>query len=99
MARGRLAVHGHFYQPLRTDPFSGTVPPDPSAAPFRDWNTRIDAEAYRPNAQRGTLGRISYDLGPTLASWLERESPTSYRGFVAADRAAGGRGAAMAQAF
>jgi hypothetical protein len=44
MVRGRLAVHGHFYQPLRSDPFSGRVPPDPSAAPFRDWNTRIDAE-------------------------------------------------------
>jgi len=94
--RGRLVVHGHFYQPLRVDPFSGRIPPDPSAAPFHDWNARVDAECYRPNAERGTLSRISYDIGPTLAGWLERESPPSYRGFVDAD--AGPRDSAGARA-
>lgn len=52
MSRGRLVVHGHFYQPLRIDPFSGTVPGDPSAAPFDNWSARVAAEAYRPNAER-----------------------------------------------
>ena len=75
--RGRLAVHAHFYQPLRVDPFGGVVPADPSAAPFRDWNTRIDAECYRPNAERGNLARISYDLGPTLAGWMADEAPAT----------------------
>ena len=70
MSRGRLVVHGHFYQPRRADPFSGTVPPEPSAAPYPDWTSRIDAECYRPNAERGNFARISWDLGPTLASWL-----------------------------
>jgi hypothetical protein len=99
--RGRLVVHAHFYQPLRVDPFSGTVPPDPGAAPFRDWNTRIDAECYRPIATRGTLGHMSYDLGPTLAGWLAAEAVPSHRGFIAADRTNGdgGHGRAMAQAF
>jgi hypothetical protein len=99
--RGGLVVHAHFYQPLRVDPFSGTVPPDPGAAPFRDWNTRIDAECYRPISTRGTLGHMSYDLGPTLAGWLATEAGPSHRGFVAADRTNGdGRhGRAMAQAF
>lgn len=88
-SRGRLAVHGHFYQPLRVDPFSGRIPADPSAAPFHDWNARVDAECYRPNAERGTLGRISFDVGPTLAGWLATEAPASYHGFVAADVADG----------
>jgi hypothetical protein len=99
VARGRLAVHGHFYQPLRVDPFTGLTPVDPSAAPFRDWNTRIDAECYRPIAQRGTLAHVSYDVGPTLAGWLASDSPATYRPFVAADRPGDGRGNAMAQAF
>jgi hypothetical protein len=88
-ARGRLAVHGHFYQPLRVDPFTGRVPEDPSAAPFHDWNARIDAECYRPNAERGTYGRMSWDLGPTLAGWLAAEAKASHRGFVAGDRWSG----------
>jgi hypothetical protein len=100
VSRGRLAVHAHFYQPHRADPFTGQVPVEPSAAPFRDWNARIEAECYRPNAQRGTLRHISYDLGPTLASWMEEAAPATYRGFVAGDRPPGvERGNAMAQGF
>jgi hypothetical protein len=95
VTRGRLAVHAHFYQPSRVDPWTGKVPEEPSAAPFHDWNERVNAECYRPNASRGNLERISWDLGPTLASWLAAADPTTHGGFVAA--AAGG--AAMAQAF
>jgi hypothetical protein len=99
-ARGRLAVHAHFYQPLRVDPFSGRVPADHAAAPFHDWNARIEAESYRPNAERGNLRRISYDVGPTLATWLEDNAPTTYRGFVESDRGSDSQpGHAMAQAF
>ena len=85
MSRGRLVVHGHFYQPSRTDPFSGTVPVDPSAAPAHDWTARVSAESYRPNAERGNLRHTSWDLGPTLAAWLEGGDPIAYRGFVSGD--------------
>ena len=88
MTRGRLAVHGHFYQPLRVDPFTGTVAADPSAAPFHDWNARVSAECYRPNAERRNPGRMSWDLGPTLAAWLEDGDPKAYRGFIDGDRPA-----------
>jgi len=104
--RPRLVVHGHFYQPGRTDPFTGQIPAEPSAAPFHDWNERINAECYRPNAQRGNLERISYDVGPTLATWLELADPETYRRFIAADRSpaanptgAATGGNAMAQAY
>ena len=102
MSRGRLAVHAHFYQPARFDPFSGREPRDPLAAPFPDWNARINAECYRPNVERGNVARLSYDLGPTLARWLAAHDPETYHGFVAAD---GGTpdaprpGNAMAQAY
>lgn len=93
--RGRLAVHAHFYQPSRVDPWTGRVPVEPSAAPFHDWNARVDAECYRPNAARSNLTRISWDLGPTLASWLAAEAATTMAGFTSA---ATGRNA-IAQAF
>jgi len=88
VTRGRAVIHGHFYQPLRLDPFTGAIPVERGALPFHDWNERIDAECYRPNAARGNLERISFDLGPTLASWLAAADPQTYRRFVAADRPA-----------
>jgi hypothetical protein len=86
VSRPKLAVHGHFYQPERRNPFTGDVSPQRAAAPFRDWNARIDAECYKPNAERGNLRHISYDLGPTLAEWLAVHDPATHRGFVDSDR-------------
>ena len=95
MTRPALVVHGHFYQPPRLDPFSGTMPVDPTAAPARDWNERISADCYRPNAELGNLGAISWNVGPTLAGWLQAGDPIAYRGFVEGDHGANG----MAQPF
>jgi uncharacterized protein DUF3536/glycosyl hydrolase family 57 len=95
VTRGRLAVHAHFYQPSRIDPWTGQVPEEPAAAPFHDWNERVNAECYRPNAARGNLERISWDLGPTLGSWLAAADPTTQGAFATA----AARGNAMAQAF
>jgi hypothetical protein len=103
VSRPKLAVHGHFYQPERRDPFSGEIAPQPAAAPYRDWNARIDAECYKPNAERGNLRHVSYDLGPTLASWLATHDASTHKGFVDSDLArttdGSDRGNAMAQAY
>jgi len=101
VSRGRLVVHAHFYQPSRLDPFAGRVPADASAAPFRDWNERVTAECYRPNAERGALWRVSWDLGPTLAAYLASETPDVLAGYAAADRRGSEAGGApgIAQAF
>jgi hypothetical protein len=88
MTRGRLAVHAHFYQPSRLDPWTGHVPAEPSAAPYHDWNQRVGAECYRPNAERGTLRHISWNLGPTLAAWLASEDAVTHDRFVADSAAA-----------
>ncbi len=85
VSRPKLAVHGHFYQPERRNPFTGEIAPQPAAAPYPDWNARIDAECYKPNSERGNLRHISYDLGPTLASWLAEHDAATHGGFVASD--------------
>ena len=71
------------------------MPVDPTAAPARDWNERISADCYRPNAELGNFGAMSWNLGPTLAGWLQAGDPVAYRGFVDGDRGANG----MAQPF
>jgi len=101
MTRGRLVVHAHFYQPTRIDPFTGGLPPDLDAAPYRDWNARITAECYRPNAATGALAHASWDLGPTLSHYLADAAPDVLAGFADADKRGGGRadGPGIAQAF
>lgn len=89
-----LVVHAHFYQPPRENPFTGRVPLEPGAAPYHDFNEKITAECYAPNAARGNFGLISFDLGPTLAEWLERYAPSTYRTIIAAERGNG-----LAQGF
>jgi alpha-amylase/alpha-mannosidase (GH57 family) len=96
-----LVVHGHFYQPPREDPFTGEVPEQPSAAPFHDWNERITHECYRPNGavpvraadgsttEVSTYEHLSFNVGPTLLSWLERHAPDVYERILQADRVAG----------
>ena len=64
-----LTVHGHFYQPPRENPWLEAVEVEEGAAPYHDWNERITAECYAPNA--ANLEKISFNFGPTLLSWLE----------------------------
>jgi alpha-amylase/alpha-mannosidase (GH57 family) len=110
-----LIIHGHFYQPPRENPWTGTIDPEPSALPFHDWNERIHAECYRPNSSvlildaTGTerlfnnYAHISFDFGPTLLSWLAQNHAETYAGILAADaesvRRNNGHGNAIAQAY
>ncbi len=118
MGRASLSVviHGHFYQPPREDPWLDLVPPEPSAAPWHDWNERVERECYRAvvasrlldGAGRirnvmNTLTRLSFDVGPTLLTWLERQAPATYRAILAADadscKRLDGHGNAMAMPY
>ena len=109
MSHRHVCVHGHFYQPPRENPWTGAVDREESASPFHDWNSRIAEECYGPvtlGVRAGddglslsydeTLKRLSFNFGPTLLSWLERERPSILARVVAADKA--GRGA-MAQPY
>ncbi len=110
-----VAIHGHFYQPPRENPWLEIVEKEESAFPFHDWNERITVECYRPNAHARILdsrGRIldlfnnyswiSFNFGPTLLSWLEKQFPSVYRKILEADRESlkrWGCGNAMAQVY
>lgn len=82
-----LCIHGHFYQPPRMDPFTGKIPREPDAAPYANWNERVAAECYTPNAQAGNFERISFNLGGTLACWLDKNAHATYERIVAAENA------------
>ena len=97
-----LCVHGHFYQPPRQDPFTNLIPPEAGAAPYANFNEKITAECYLPNANQGNFERVNFDLGPTLAAWLAEAHPTVLERVIEADRSSArqhGAGAAIAQAY
>lgn len=97
-----LCIHGHFYQPPREDPLTGAIPPEVGAAPYHNWNERIHAECYRSNAALGNFERISFNVGPTLFSWMAEHDPATCRQIVEQDRAnvrRFGAGNAMAQSY
>src|SRR5512136_168816 len=97
-----LSIHGHFYQPPREDPITGLIPQEYGAKPYRNWNERIHAECYRPNARLGNFEKISFNIGPTLHSWMCSYDPSASRLIVAQDHAnvrLHGVGNAMAQAY
>lgn len=81
-----LCIYGHFYQPPREEPFSERILDEPGAVPFANFNDKITAECYRPNAEAGNFEAISFDLGPTLATWLEACHPDVHARILAADR-------------
>ncbi|MEH2286073.1 DUF3536 domain-containing protein [Nostoc sp.] len=111
-----VTVHGHFYQPPRENPYLDAIERQPSAAPFHDWNERIHWECYRPNAfarvlnDRGEVAGIvnnyeyfSFNIGPTLMSWLERYDVEVYQRILEADAKSSqrlhGHGNAIAQVY
>ncbi len=81
---------------------TGVIPVEAGASPYSNWNQRIYAECYRPNALLGNFQRISFNIGPTLFSWMESHDATTCRDIVLQDRAnlqAHGVGNALAQAY
>ena len=97
-----ICIHGHFYQPPREDPITGLIPSEPGAEPYSNWNERIHAECYRPNAELGNFQYISFNFGPTLFEWVERHDPVTYRLILEQDQANLARygvGNAIAQAY
>jgi alpha-amylase/alpha-mannosidase (GH57 family) len=99
-----VCIHGHFYQPPRENPWLEAIEQQDSAEPYHDWNERITAECYAPNADSRILdGRdritrivnnyshISFNFGPTLLAWLEEHAPETYEKVIAADRASQAR--------
>jgi alpha-amylase/alpha-mannosidase (GH57 family) len=111
-----VCIHGHFYQPPRENAWLEEVELQDSAYPFHDWNERITLECYGTNTASRILNTerkiidivnnysmISFNFGPTLLSWLQRNEADVYERIVEADRQSmrrfDGKGSAMAQCY
>jgi alpha-amylase/alpha-mannosidase (GH57 family) len=111
-----VCIHGHYYQPPRENAWLEVIERQESAKPFHDWNERINYECYATNAtarildERGFIrkiinnyAKISFNIGPTLMSWLEENDPQSYQLVLEADQLAQrqfeGHGSAIAQVY
>lgn len=115
MPKRYICIHSHFYQPPRENPWLEAVDPQPSAHPWHDWNARITSECYWPNTRARVLdgegrlvriinnyARISFNVGPTLLSWMQENAPETYGAILEADRESVrrfGRGSAIAQVY
>lgn len=93
-----LAIHGHFYQPPRENPWLEAIELQPSALPCHDWNERVNNECYAPNSVSKVVNdkneilkivnnyeNMSFNFGPTLLSWMEIFSPLAYERIIKAD--------------
>ncbi len=95
-----ICIHGHFYQPPRENAWLEVIEIQDSAHPYHDWNERISAECYGPNAASRILSsnnsviknilnnytRISFNFGPTLLSWMESNDQETYAAILEADK-------------
>ncbi len=94
-----ICIHGHFYQPPRENAWLEVIELQDSSHPYHDWNERITAECYEPNATSRILdehnvikniinnySRISFNFGPTLLSWMESYSTETYEAILEADK-------------
>ena len=94
-----VCIHGHFYQPPRENPYLEAIELQDSAYPYHDWNERITAECYAPNAASRILdsqnrivkllnnyAQISFNFGPTLLSWMKEQTAPIYQAIIEADR-------------
>jgi len=110
-----ICIHGHFYQPPRENPWLEEIELQDSAYPYHDWNERINAECYGPNTASRILdpegriiditnnyGKISFNFGPTLLSWMADKSPDTIKRIIAANKDPekfSGHGPAISQAY
>ena len=111
-----ICIHGHFYQPPRENPWLETVETQDTAAPYHDWNERVCAECYAPNGAARIVNarnqitrivnkyaRISFNIGPTLLSWLKENAQRTYRMILDGERRSRrtfkGHSSAMAQVY
>lgn len=111
-----VCIHAHFYQPPRENPWLEEIEVQDSAYPYHDWNDRITAECYAPNTASRILdssgkiiklvdnySMISFNIGPTLLSWLNDHAPDIYQAIINADKESqkrfSGHGSAIAQVY
>jgi alpha-amylase/alpha-mannosidase (GH57 family) len=62
------------------------IPNEVGAAPYHNWNERIHAECYVPNAKLGNFEHISFNIGPTLFEWMAEYDPQTTAKIIEQDK-------------
>lgn len=86
-----FCLHGHFYQPPRGNPFvdrfgADDIGHEAGAEPYQNFNEKVTAECYLPNAELGNFERLSFDVGSTLLRWMRNHAPNTYQRILESDR-------------
>lgn len=84
--RTALCVYGHFSQPPRGNPLTYEIGEEAEAAPYKNWNDRINQTSYHPNAAAGNFEHISFSMSEGLIKWLELNATDTYELIVQADK-------------
>ena len=86
--RTALVVYGHFSQPPRGNPLTYEIGEESDAAPYKNWNERINATSYFPNAEAGNFNHMSFSVSEGLMKWFEQDAPETYKKIVDGDKQA-----------
>ncbi len=73
-----IGQHLHFYQPRRNDYYT----------------EKINQECYKPLAENGVFKHISFNVGPTLMDWMEKNDKKTLDSIIQSDE-----GQAIAQPY
>jgi alpha-amylase/alpha-mannosidase (GH57 family) len=59
---------------------------EPGAEPYQNFNEKVTAECYLPNAELGNFELMSFDIGATLLRWMEQHAPNTYNLVINAEQ-------------
>lgn len=95
--RRYFSIHAHFYQPPRQDPWTGEIYENTNTDVYSSFNQMITDECYGPLALKRVkylteffeeYTFLSFDFGPTLLTYIERNYPRLYISIINSDKKA-----------
>lgn len=92
-----IGMHWHAYQPIREDADGiirgeGQDASKGHSTPVADYNHRQVEQTYRPQLEAGNVERVSFNVFPNLAYYLEANFPKVYDRLKVSTRAVQERG-------
>ena len=89
-----IIIHAHFYQPSREDPARGIIHEKTGNTFYTSYNDIIVDECYGPLSIKKikhhdefiqVYSKISFNFGPTLINFIEKNYPRLYLAIIEAD--------------
>jgi len=89
-----IIIHAHFYQPQRNNPQTGELYEETNKMFYKSYNDIIIDECYGPLSLKklkykdelvSVYSKISFNFGPTLLNYIEKNYPKLYSSIIEAD--------------